>query len=296
MRVLLLLFAMVLPAHAEIVPIEQRSQWVMGTELRIVIVGDDAPALLDECFAIAHGAERVLSRWDPQAELARLNAAAGAETEVSAELFAWLERCARDHRRTGGAFDPTVGTWILDPESRMEIGMGRVELGPGRHVRLPAGFALDSGGDGKGVAVDLIVARLREAGVEALVSFGGSSIYGLGAGPGEGWTLGVADVEGNVLGTVRLEDAGLSVSHSIQIDHLADGRNEHRPHIYDPATGELVTEARTAVVWSTSATEAEVLSTALIVRGDLGLLEEFPGARAVISPREGPLPDWIRRD
>lgn len=294
MRFLALLLVIAVPARAELV---ERSQWVMGTELRIVVEGEVTGDLFEDCFAIAHETERVLSRWDPQAELARLNASAGSRVEVSPELFAWLERAARDHRRTAGAFDPTVGSWILDPENRIEIGMDRVQLGPGRRVRLPAGFALDSGGDGKGVAVDLVVARLREAGVEALVSFGGSSTYGVGDGPdGEGWKLGVADVEGAWIGTVALVDAGLSVSHSIQVDQLADGRNEVRPHIFDPATGELVTARRTAVVWSASATEAEVLSTALIVRGDLELLAEFPGAKALVTPSSTELPEWLRQD
>lgn len=294
MRFLPLLLLLALPARAEVA---ERSQWVMGTELRLVLVGAANEELFGDCFEIARDCERVLSRWDAEAELARLNASAGTQVEVSEPLFAWLERCARDHRRTGGAFDPTVGTWILDPESRVGIGMDRVQLGPGRQVRLPAGIALDSGGDGKGVAVDLVVARLRAAGAEALVNFGGSSTYGVGDGPDDlGWKLGVADVEGAWLGTVVLEDAGLSVSHSIQVDQLDDGRNEIRPHVFDPATGELITEARTAVVWSKSATEAEVLSTALIVRGDLELLAEFPGAKAFVSPSSSALPDWLRRD
>jgi thiamine biosynthesis lipoprotein len=294
MRYLILLLVLATPARAEVV---ERSQWVMGTELRIVVADGATAELFEDCFAIARDCERVLSRWDPEAELAQLNAAAGSKTEVSPELFAWLQRVARDHTRTRGAFDPTVGTWILDPESGIEIGMDRVKLGPGRDVRLPAGFALDSGGDGKGVAVDLVVARLREAGVEALVSFGGSSTYGVGDGPeAAGWRLGVADVEGNWIGNVALIDAGLSVSHSVQVDQLADGRNEIRPHIFDPSTGALVTEARTAVVWSESATDAEVLSTALIVRGDLELLSEFPGAKGLVTPSSSELPDWIRQD
>ena len=195
---------------------------------------------------------------------------------------------------------PSIRRWgpgSSTPGAASKSGWTGSRLGPGRRVLIPAGLALDSGGDGKGVAVDLIVARLREEGVEALVSFGGSSTFGIGDGPdGAGWKLGVADVHGGWLGTVALIDAGLSVSHSIQIDQLEDGRNEHRPHIFDPATGELVTEVRTAVVYSPSATDAEVLSTALIVSRDLELLDDFTGARAVVTPMERPLPGWLIQD
>ena len=110
MRLLLLLLVLAAPARAELLPLESRSQWVMGTELRIVILGDESAPLFEECFAIAREQERILSRWSPEAELAQLNAAAGTTVEVSPALFAWLERCARDHTRTAGAFDPTVGT------------------------------------------------------------------------------------------------------------------------------------------------------------------------------------------
>ena len=94
-----------------------------------------------------------------------LNASAGREVEVSPQLFAWLQRSARDSRRTEGAFDPSVGTWILDPYGDVEIGMERILRDASRRtVILPEGMALDSGGDGKGVAVDLIASHLRQAG------------------------------------------------------------------------------------------------------------------------------------
>lgn len=279
----------------------ERAQWLMGTELRIVVdAGDLDPAavdsLLDDCFDLARDTERVLSRWDPQAELARLNAAAGQQVQVSPALFAWLQRCVADARLTGGAFDPTVGTWILNPGSEVPIGMDRLRLDPARRtVFLPAGMALDSGGDGKGVAVDRIVERLRRDVSSALVSFGGSSCFGLGPGPeGEGWPLAVVDVDGSWVGTVTLRDRALSVSQSMQVDQLGDGQTVRRAHIYDPATGELVREPRTSVVVAPSATVAEVLSTALVVRGREGLsmLDTWPETEALVSPFSDPAPSW----
>ena len=286
------------PVRAELV---EQSRWLMGTELRIVIESGDREAeeldsMFRESFELAAGCERVLSRWDPDAELARLNASAGREVEVSSELFAWLQRSTRDSRRTEGAFDPSVGTWIVDPSSRVEIGMDRILRDAGRHtVILPAGMVLDSGGDGKGVAVDLVVARLRQAGASALVSFGGSSSFGLGEGPGsKGWRLAVMDVDGVWIGTAILKDAALSVSHSVQVDELENGHTRTRYHIYDPATGLLVKTKRTSVVWSRTAVEAEVLSTALIVRGPEGMkyLEQYRGAEAILTPLRGRAPDW----
>ena len=295
---LLILLSVAVPVRAGLI---EQSRWVMGTELRIVIEsGDrddtDLDSLFRECFDLATGCERVLSRWDPDAELALLNASAGREVKVSPRLFAWLQRSARDSRRTDGAYDPSVGTWILDPDSEVEIGMDRVLRDASRNtVTLPEGMALDSGGDGKGVAVDLLAARLRRAGVGALVSFGGSSIYGVGEGPGhEGWQVAVMDVNGTWIGTAILKNAALSVSHSVQVDELEDGRTRTRYHIYDPATGRLVQTERTSVVWAKTAVEAEVLSTALIVRGPAGMkfLEHYRGAEALLTPVRGLTPEW----
>jgi thiamine biosynthesis lipoprotein len=295
----IVLLLLAVPARGDLV---ERTQWSMGTELRIVLEAgarteDEVDSIFRACFEVAGATEAVLSRWDPRAELARLNAAAGSDFRASDELFGWLERCLADSRRTNGAVDPTVGTWILHPGRAVSIGMNRMHLDASRKtVRMPEGMALDSGGDGKGVAVDRIVELLVEERVDALVSFGGSSSYGLGSSPsGDGWALAVMDVAGEVLGTVTLRDQALSVSHSTLLDHLGNGQTARRPHIYDPSTGELVTEPRTSVVIAPTATVAEVLSTALIVRGADGLefVEAYPGARALISPGSDPMPDWI---
>src|SRR3989442_1481201 len=58
------------------------------------------------------------------------------------------------------------------------------------------GVELDPGGIGKGYAVDCMVDVLKRNGVEsALVSAAGSSIYGMGAPPGEpgGWRITIRD-------------------------------------------------------------------------------------------------------
>jgi thiamine biosynthesis lipoprotein len=75
---------------------------------------------------------------------------------------------------------------------------------------------LDLGGIAKGYAVDRVVALLRRAHVAAaLVSAGGSTIYGLGAPPGrDAWDVEIQDPTGGgrVALTVSLRDRALSVS------------------------------------------------------------------------------------
>ena len=94
---------------------------------------------------------------------------------------------------------PLMGEGALPRPSEVTDALTRVGH---RHVRLDAaartihfdrpGVELDPGGIGKGYAVDRMVEILKRTGVHfALVSASGSSIYGMGAPPGEpaGWRI-----------------------------------------------------------------------------------------------------------
>ena len=276
-------------------------RWLMGTELRLVLAdapADSAALIAERCFAQVAALEESLSTWIATSALSRLNASGGRRVRVSAALAAYLRRCLDDHERTEGAFDPSVGSWRgLEPNAeRPSIGMQRVLLeseGGLDWVTLPhAGFALDPGGNGKGIAVDAMVEELRRSGVaSALVDFGGSSWFGLGAPPaGEAWIVQVPDPTRSQAHEVRLRDLALSVSSSMLTDlsePTESGERDAtgpRPHIFDPRTGAAITVARVAVVTSPSAEDAEVLSTALIVEGRAGLrwLPRYGGARGFV--------------
>src|SRR5205823_12681879 len=130
------------------------------------------------------------------------HAAAGQMVE-DPELYDYLAIALRYSRESDGAFDITVGPLMkawgffrgggrVPSEAelaalRARVGYRHVILDPAAHtVRFDTpGVELDLGGIAKGYAVDRAVAVLREADVPAaLVSAGGSTIYGLGAPPG----------------------------------------------------------------------------------------------------------------
>ena len=166
-------------------------------------------AALDE----AHRLDRLLSNYQPSSEWSAVNReAARRPMPVSAELFDLLAACLDYSRRSEGAFDITVGplmkVWgfyqgdgtlasASDVRAALRlVGSRHVQLDPAaRTVRFDeAGVEIDPGGIGKGYAVDRMVEVLKRRGVEvALVSAGGSSIYGLGAPPGHPGRLADAD-------------------------------------------------------------------------------------------------------
>ena len=249
----------------------ERTQWLMGSALRIAVPAGLPDSVYTAAFDDVRELEDLLSTWREDTPLQRLNRAAAGRHEIPLALHDYLLRARHDHERTHGVFDPSVGT--LRSGASAPIGMRRLELereGDRAFATKPhSDFAVDSGGDGKGLAVDAVVDRLRAAGVEtAVVDFGGSSWFALGTAPdGSPWRVVLSTPEGEVLGNVALSDQALSVSSTFRVDVDSEGRAQRIAHLIDPRTRATVEADRTVAVIAPTATEAEVWSTAIAVAG-----------------------------
>src|SRR5262249_7434368 len=137
----------------------------MGTAFEVFLAGDDeehlgavADAVLEEVVRV----ERLLSRFDPSSEIARINRLAGQHpVVVDFEVFAILKACRAYHRLTGGYFDVTA-THAAGQADTGEAGDALV-LDEGRRTVSFArpGLAIDPGGFGKGYALDRARALMR---------------------------------------------------------------------------------------------------------------------------------------
>jgi thiamine biosynthesis lipoprotein len=279
------------PRHREV-------RHVMGTQLDVTLHHDDrteARGLLDRVFAVAQELDRLLSNYKADSELSRLNRAAGTgRIRVSSELYEFLAVARNLWRKSEGAFDISVGPlmrlWREAVERQRKpsvsslrevkdlIGMTRVRFHAPPEVELTlAGMALDSGGIGKGYAVDRIAATLRTGGVKsALINFGQSSIYAIGAPPdSQAWRLLLRFSDERPLGVVELKDAAFAASDSFGRTFEVEGKKYG--HLIDPRDGHPVTGGIQAAVIGQSATEAEALVKQLILRGlRHDLLDEWP--------------------
>jgi thiamine biosynthesis lipoprotein len=267
------------------------SRVVMGTTATVRACGTAELVLraavgeaLDEIDRI----DRLMSHYRPDSPLSRVNReAARGPVAVDPELFDFLELCLRWSRDSEGAFDVTVGplmkAWgFFRDEGRVpgeqELAAARARVGH-RHVSLDRarrsvrfdreGVEIDLGGIGKGYAVDRAVARLRARGVaSALVNLGGSSVYGLGAPPGdEAWSTGIADPTSPEREALRvpLRDRALSVSGGYARSFVKGGVTY--AHIMDPRTGRPVSGVLSVAVLSASATDGDALDNVLFVQG-----------------------------
>ncbi len=260
----------------------------MGTTWSLVLYADsrtDAAREADDAWAVVDDAETLLSNYKADSELSRVNrdAAMGPVT-TDPQTFAFLRVSLGWSARSDGAFDITVGplmrAWGFfravgrvpsDGElaaTRRVVGWRKVVLEErARTVRFTAaGVELDPGGIGKGWAVDRVVAQLRADGVRAaLVSAGSSTIYGLGAPPGEaGWSVRVPNpVGGAALSTVLLRDGSLSTA-SCAEKHF-ELRGHQYCHIMDPRLLRPVEGRLQATVMTPDAVDGDALSNVMFV-------------------------------
>lgn len=257
-----------------------RARYLMGAVLEVAVFGPDSRGLeraVEAAFEAVASAERRLSNWREDSELSRINREASwRPVSLSAETWRSLSDALRLARETGGTFDPTVGAVTLDsrglaregggtPGRTGSIGWRHPLLDPERRtIALPAGFAIDSGGFGKGEALDRAAAALRRAGtVAGRLNFGGQILlFGTESAPGRAAGLGrVAIRATNSLPSRRLElsagDGSVSTS----------GDSERPGHLIDPRTGRSAGFHGSVTVLADTALRADALSTALFVLG-----------------------------
>jgi FAD:protein FMN transferase len=287
----------------------------MACVYSIVAYGDaSVPTVIERALDEVDRIDRLMSHYKRDTPLSQLNrSGANGPVPVDPELFDFIVECLRYSRESGGAFDVTVGPLMkawgfftgegrVPPES--EIAELRTRVGY-RHVVVDVerktirfdvpGVELDLGGIAKGYAVDRAVGVLKSHGVgAALVSAGGSTIYGLGSPPGRrGWDVALRDPVDSTRTamTVRLKDRALSVAGRSEKSFEVAG--VRYSHIMDPRTGRPVQGVLSVAVLTTNGTEGDALDDTLYVEGvEKGRehLKRLPATEAFFflpAPRKG---------
>lgn len=234
---------------------------VMGCRASLTVVADD-PVLRELLLVAAEQRMRELeqrwTRFSPDSELSRLNAARGSAIVVSACTRALVGHLVEAWDATDGAFDPTllpalVGRGyrnsVLDPARTTEVPNGaraRIALDDvdvddlRRTVRLPRDATIDAGGLGKGLAADLVVAELLDRGAEgAMVEIGGDLRVAGRPPSGEVWRVSVeapsTAMATGPIAVVELVEGGVATSsRAFRRWRTDEGAEAH--HLIDPRT------------------------------------------------------------
>ena len=263
----------------------------MACVYAIEAYGSDAaalPRIVEEAFDEVDRIDRLMSHYKADSPLSRINReAASHPVTVEPELFDFIADAMRYNRESGGAFDITVGPLMkawgffrgeghLPPAAELAaarrlVGRGHVILDlDARTIRFDApGVELDLGGIAKGYAVDRAIRVLAERHVAAaLVSSGGSTVYGLGAPPGRaGWDVTIQDpIDSGKAGlTVTLKDRALSIAG--RSEKWFESGGVRYSHIMDPRTGWPVQGVLAVAVRTRTGTTGDALDDAFFVMG-----------------------------
>jgi FAD:protein FMN transferase len=269
----------------------ESSRLSMGCVYAIAAYGaraDTLPGIVDEALDEVDRIDRLMSHYKPDSALSRLNReAAEHAVRTDPELFDVIAEAIQYSRDSDGAFDITVGPlmklWgFFEGDGRMpahrdvrtvlrRIGYRHVLLNrPDHTIRFDVpGVELDLGGIGKGYAVDRVAGILRRRDVAAaLISAGGSTVYAIGAPPGQSvWKIDVQDplIPSRIAFTTGLHDRALSVAAGSE--KFFEHRGRRYAHIMDPRTGRPVQHMVGVAVLAPTGTSGDALDDALFVNG-----------------------------
>lgn len=285
-----------------------RQKYVMGTVFEIVAYDNgshSAVEAIDQAFHEIVRLDGVMSNYKPHSELSRLNRTAHFHPQsVSRDLYTIIDQALQYSVLSDGKFDISVGPLVdlwkaqargehsvtaeEEQKARHCVGYKNITLLPPQAVEFRSScLRVDLGAIGKGYAVDRAADVLRARRIErALINAGGSTVYAIGAPPGEtGWKVQLRDPSQHTAPKVLLRDNSVSTSEQTRPSLLGQ---KSGGHIIDPVAGMLAGNAFAVSVVAKTATESDALSTTLLLTGpEQGrlLLRKLPGTAAVwISP------------
>ncbi|MBP8255679.1 MAG: FAD:protein FMN transferase [Opitutaceae bacterium] len=260
----------------------------MGTMFRLVFFASDATGAANAAnaaFARVADINRVLSDYDPESEISRLERRQpGTAFATSSDLFHVLDRSQLIAERTHGAFDvtlgPLVGLWREARRTRRipaesELSIARRACGA-RNVQLDSAkrtvtllvpkMRLDFGGIAKGFAADEALKVLVSCGYKrAMVAAGGDLAIG-DPPPGTiGWKIDLSPFGSTSSRTLRIKANNVGISTSGDSEQFVEIDGIRYSHIINPATGLGLTTPCAATVVAPDATQSDAWATACAV-------------------------------
>ncbi len=262
----------------------ERRAWVMGTRLTVTVEADDRGTAVhasEAALRVVAEVEARLSTWVHDSELSRLNSAVpDSDFQISPELGSDLRVAIHWWKETRGAFDPGIASlvqvWDLrgsghEPSvaelklARAAAGLGHLALDPGVARIDTAGFGIEEGGFGKGVALRQAADAARSAGADCVVlDFGGQVAI---EGDCRGIRVDIADpdLRDERIAMLTIRSGSVATSGNSERGLVVEG--VARGHLLDPQTGYPAPDWGSVTVVASDPVAADCLSTALYIMG-----------------------------
>ena len=308
----------------------RQERYIMGTlcEITALAVPESAAdadkkqqnktdAAIDAAFDQLHQVDWLLSNWDEDSELMKMNRAAAIpakkrpKVHIGDALFARLEAALHMAEVTDGWFDPTVGPlvrsygflprerkqpWSVE-QAREHVGWRKVKLdAANRTVQFAApGMEVDMGGIAKGYAAAVAAKALRDHGVtDGFVNIGESSMVAIGSpAPGKSWIVEIYDPRDRTktVAWTRLA-GGEALATSGTYEKTVGEGEKKKSHLMNPKTGESLGGLHSVTVVMRDAEAADAFTKPFFFipahsEAASKMLQSFPDASVMLISVEG---------
>lgn len=274
----------------------ERSFYSMGSTVELKFYSPSEELfhrVVDACVKRTKEIDRLFSNYRDDSVLAEVNRNAGvAPVSVPTEFLRLVRTSIKYSELTEGAFDITIGSLFelwgaetkagrLPDRSRIRDALGctgfrKIKINEVKSQIFLDGdcVRLDFGAIGKGYAVDEMVNIAKQNGIKrGLVNFGGN-IYAMEPPAGKKfWDVGVRKPGSGSEVISKLDLVNKGVATSGDYERYFEHAGKRYSHIIDPRTGWPAEDVTSVVAVSKTATEADVLSTAVSVLGLRGAQE-----------------------
>jgi len=280
----------------------------MGTLVTVSVIHKDtdvAKSVIEDVFLEIDRLEDLFSRYREGTPVHLLNSE-GVLVGPPQEFLELLEHALGIETLTGGAFDVTVAPLLdLYSKSFAEKGESPSEVEIESALRLVGsrsiyfeqkqiafrreGMSISFDGIAKGYIVDQAAKIIRGAGVKRGLIDAGGDMVALGEDLlGKDWRVAIQHPRnpGDYLSVINLRNVAVATSGDY-VQYLTEDLVLH--HIIDPRLGTSPGHTSSVSVIAPSATDADALSTAVLVLGPkegIKLLNELPGVEGVLVTKD----------
>jgi thiamine biosynthesis lipoprotein len=272
---------------------------LMGTIVNLVIISENriaASAAIDACLDRMTELESVLSRFQPESQLSKLNRS-GVLTEAHPALLGLVKRSLELSQLSGGAFDITVKP-LLDlyeatpgvlPSTRQInqalqlVGFSKIVLAGQTLSFAQPDMSITLDGIAKGFIVDKGIDVLKDFGYENALVEASGDLMGLGEkAPQTPWKVGLQSPRGkigNLIASFDIQDRAIATSGDYMQTFTPDFSSHH---IIDPRSGHSSPELASVSITANTVALADALATTVMVVGKSGLelIEQLDGCEA----------------
>lgn len=292
---------------------------MMGTALDIRVEGlppEHTTQAMHEAISLMQTLADAMSRYRPDSLVSHINRAAGqSPVRITPELMLVLQQAQTVAKRTGGAFDVTVGAldgWsFLDPahriptqtevaQQRLKVGYHRLHLDPQACTASLSekGMRLDLGGVAKLYILEQGLNLLRTRGAARALINGGGDVLAFGGLPQSPWRIGIRDPlrPHRLAGVVALEEG--VIASSGDYERYFDVQQHRYHHILNPKTGYPTEGLHGVTLIARHAAQVNGWGAAIMVMGAQAgqrWLQQVQGVQGYMADNQGQVwqsPDW----